>query len=321
MTEVNKQKDEGKLAIKNDRLKIILDFYKFVLGTFILGLTASIINLQIQNRELEIKELERLGTFIEYALEENIATRRRFSQYFATATRSNRIRKRWIEYDNLVEKEYISKEKEKQEKTALLKTLEKEHIEGKKVDNLELAQLQQHILSLETELTVARQESLGLKDINILIDYAKLEGYLASEDYRQADAETRRIMYRFSGLGNGYLGKSSIEQIPCKHIRKIDQLWMNYSADKFGFSMQKRIWEEEGNSIYFIDIIDNFGKRVGWYKNGKWLTTADLEYSLQAPPGHLPSRSPGSPEHGNLSEGWLVFWLLPGNSDASYCLN
>ncbi len=316
MTEVDKQKDEGKLTIENDKLKLILDFSKFVLGTFILGLTASIINLQIQNRELEIKELERLGTFIEYALEENIATRRRFSQYFATVTRSNIIRERWIDYDNILEKEYNSTKQEKKEKVELLKKLEEKQIRGKQIDSIELAQLQQHILSLETELTVARQENLGLK--NVLIDYIKLEEYLAAQDYRQADAETRKLMYQFSGLGDGYLGKSSIEQIPCKDIRKIDRLWMKYSGDKFGFSTQKRIWEEEGNSIYFID---KFGKRVGWYKNGNWLTTADLEYSLKASPGHLPSRSPGSPEHGDLSEGWMVFWLFPGNSDASYCLN
>ncbi len=316
MTEVDKQKDEGKLTIENDKLKLILDFSKFVLGTFILGLTASIINLQIQNRELEIKELERLGTFIEYALEENIATRRRFSQYFATVTRSNIIRERWIDYDNILEKEYNSTKQEKKEKVELLKKLEEKQIRGKQIDSIELAQLQQHILSLETELTVARQENLGLK--NVLIDYIKLEEYLAAQDYRQADAETRKLMYQFSGLGDGYLGKSSIEQIPCKDIRKIDRLWMKYSGNKFGFSTQRRIWVEEGNSISFID---KFGKRVGWYKNGNWLTTADLEYSLKASPGHLPSRSPGSPEHGDLSEGWMVFWLFPGNSDASYCLN
>lgn len=52
----------------NEKLKIWLGFAKFLLGTVFLGLVTTFVNNGIQNREIELKEIEQLGKFIDHAL-------------------------------------------------------------------------------------------------------------------------------------------------------------------------------------------------------------------------------------------------------------
>ncbi|HIK31890.1 MAG TPA: GUN4 domain-containing protein [Oscillatoriales cyanobacterium M59_W2019_021] len=50
---------------------------------------------------------------------------------------------------------------------------------------------------------------------------------------------------------------------------------MKYSGGRFGFGVQRRIWEE-------VD-------RLGWRRGTLWLPYADLTFDIAAPIGHLPS--------------------------------
>jgi hypothetical protein len=81
-------------------------FAKFFLGTFAVGIVTLIANHQIQERELEIKEQESVGHFLEQALTQDVGVRHRFAQYFATVTRSDKLRKRWESYLTVVQPEY-----------------------------------------------------------------------------------------------------------------------------------------------------------------------------------------------------------------------
>lgn len=119
--------------MNSEKLKTWLNFSKFFLGTFVLGIAAVLVNYHIQSQEvllkaeevklkkeefklatlektsaIELAELKSLGDYIDYALEEKVAIRRRFSQYFATVTRSPELRHRWEEYDKLVKLEFES---------------------------------------------------------------------------------------------------------------------------------------------------------------------------------------------------------------------
>ena len=47
-----------------EKLKEWLGFWKFFLGTFILGLATFLVNKDIQNREIEIKEQEQIAKYI-----------------------------------------------------------------------------------------------------------------------------------------------------------------------------------------------------------------------------------------------------------------
>ncbi len=142
--------------------------------------------------------------------------------------------------------------------------------------------------------------------------YAVLETFLAAKRFRDADEETRKIMLELTNRENeSWIDKSSIEKVSCQEIRTLDQLWKRYSHEQFGFTVQKAIFQSVGDT-------EAFGDAVGWRKNGNWLTTNDINYSLESPKGHLPSTS----REGSLTGGWLVWFFLSDSfSNIANCIN
>jgi serine/threonine protein kinase len=124
------------------------------------------------------------------------------------------------------------------------------------------------------------------------VDYGKLDRLLASEKWKEADKETKNKMLEAAGRTEEmWLRIEDIDQFPCEHLRTIDQLWVKYSNRRFGFSVQKRIYESLGGTREYDEKIwDAFGDRVGWRVNSKWLDYDDLKFNTKAPEGHLPSR-------------------------------
>jgi len=131
-----------------------------------------------------------------------------------------------------------------------------------------------------------------------------LEGlgkYLSTQDYKSADKETRRLMLLSAGRTQaGWIDQGGADKLSCSLLLEIDVLWRQYSKDRFGFGVQRSIFENSGRNT------EEFGRLVGWRENGQWLSNTSLEYSLKAPPGHLPSTT----RDGNLSGGWLVYPIL-----------
>jgi hypothetical protein len=120
---------------------------------------------------------------------------------------------------------------------------------------------------------------------------ARLQELLAAGRWKDADYETKSIMLKVSGLGQeGKLNKEHLENFPCENLRTIDQLWMQYSNDRFGFSVQKRLFESVGGKPGVDDykIYCRFGESVGWLVRNCWLSESDLMLTLDAPYGHLP---------------------------------
>jgi hypothetical protein len=153
------------------------------------------------------------------------------------------------------------------------------------------------------------------------VDYATLGRLLSTGDFVKADEETSRILLQITGnLQKSHNDPISASQIDCNIYKTIDQLWQEASKDasgnsKFGFSIQRRIYQEVGN-------VEKLGERVGWRKNGDWLTLDNLVNDLrQAPPGHFPSKFRGALAKPSLSSGWMVWSLLPGNSTANCLTN
>jgi len=115
------------------------------------------------------------------------------------------------------------------------------------------------------------------------IDYTKLRDLLAAGNWIGANLETGNILLSIACSRKGrWLDSESIERIPCQDLRIIDQLWVNYSNGRFGFSVQKRIWKSVNANV------NQFGKRVGWRVKSSWIKYADFKFSLNAPEGHLP---------------------------------
>ena len=88
----------------------------------------------------------------------------------------------------------------------------------------------------------------------------------------------------------GWLDADSIKKFPCEDLRIIDKLWVKYSKGKFGFSVQKEIYESLGGTEeYNGKAIEDFCKRIGWKKGGKLVYYSELTFDLQsAPQAHLP---------------------------------
>lgn len=131
--------------------------------------------------------------------------------------------------------------------------------------------------------------------------YSQLCYFLAAGKWREADEETSRVMLKVANREQqGYLDVDDIRNFPCRDLRIIDQLWVNYSNGRFGFSVQKRIWIEVGGK-YFIKYKDNnkieilettyleFSDRVGWRRDGSWLDYDQIAFTLDAPAGQFPS--------------------------------
>ncbi len=81
------------------------------------------------------------------------------------------------------------------------------------------------------------------------IDYSRLRNFLAAGEWEKANKETTIIL-----LTIGF------SQIPEADIRTIDKLWLDYSYNRFGFSVQKRILNKLNEDLFEL------GRKVGWVK-------------------------------------------------------
>ncbi|WP_331271326.1 GUN4 domain-containing protein [Dolichospermum circinale] len=125
------------------------------------------------------------------------------------------------------------------------------------------------------------------------MDYRKLQDLLAAGKWKEADEETARVMLAVGKWGKkGHLSTEDIDNFPCEDLRTIDQLWVKYSNGRFGFSVQKRIYQSLGGTrTYDEKIWDAFADKVGWIKGGYWLDDSDMTditFDIKAPEGHLP---------------------------------
>jgi eukaryotic-like serine/threonine-protein kinase len=134
------------------------------------------------------------------------------------------------------------------------------------------------------------------------MDYINLRNLLAAKNWKEADEETARVMLKVAGKETarvmlkvagrekvGWLDTESIEKFPCEDLRTIDQLWVEYSNGRFGFSVQKRIYQSLGGTReYNSEVWKKFGDKVGWRKKNEWLYYKDLTFSERAPAAHLP---------------------------------
>lgn len=126
-----------------------------------------------------------------------------------------------------------------------------------------------------------------MSEVELLSDvganYTHLRDLLADGKWKEADEETRRVTLKVAHRENqGWLNEDSINKLPCTDLRTVDQLWVEYSQGRFGFSVQKRIYEEVGRDW------EKMGDLVGWRIKGTWLSISSLTYNTDAPRGHLP---------------------------------
>lgn len=155
---------------------------------------------------------------------------------------------------------------------------------------------------------------------SIDLKYNRLLNYLASASWREADEETYRLMITTVGKEEGqWFDRADLEKFPCEDLRTIDRLWLQYSRTpeypegKWGFSVQKRIWQECGSPMGYNYNWEKFGDRVGWRKiRPNWLFYKP--HLQKSPPGQLPwlmNCEPGNMERVLTDEDvidWVGLW-------------
>ncbi len=116
------------------------------------------------------------------------------------------------------------------------------------------------------------------------ITLEKLQGYLQSKDFENANKETEVLLFQISNFPGTKkrFDRGDSQQLDCQGLKPIDMLWKKSSKNRFGLSIQKDI-------LLDVQTWDKFAEKVGWKHNGKLLEDrSQLIYDLSAPIGHLP---------------------------------
>ncbi len=125
--------------------------------------------------------------------------------------------------------------------------------------------------------------------------YDHLQRLLAAQQWQAADQETRAALLKLYHLNvEAQLQTEQIRDLPCTDLRLIDQLWTKYSRGRFGFSVQKAIWQKYDRRFWNkADVWQAFADRVGWrthnlFVDNHWKRYNEITFNLNAPAGHLP---------------------------------
>lgn len=81
------------------------------------------------------------------------------------------------------------------------------------------------------------------------------------------------------------------KSLSCSELSSINELWLKYSNYRFGYSVQREIWEQNKlNGKY-----DDFAEFVGWKRDSNYafntndpILNTDLDAPTKAPLGHFP---------------------------------
>lgn len=157
----------------------------------------------------------------------------------------------------------------------------------------DLAEILSELHSLRNKVTNLEEKLKLVSDIN---RYSQLQEFLKAGNFKEADQETSRVILDAVNRSRDDLTPNDMKQLPCTILQVIDKLWRDYSSDRFGFSIQLRLYTEVGGSLDTLraqnmGILEKYGDRVGWRKNGKWQgdNYPNWDFSLSAPEGSLPA--------------------------------
>ena len=111
-----------------------------------------------------------------------------------------------------------------------------------------------------SQFTKLEREVQALQEVEeSTIKYARLKNWLSKKKWKEADRETWAILCQLAGKQKGNpLFHYDIKKLPREDLKMLDLLWSNYSKGRFGFSVQKRIYDEVNGEYH------RFCDRIGW---------------------------------------------------------
>ena len=129
------------------------------------------------------------------------------------------------------------------------------------------------------------------------VEYRKLRDLLKAKKWKDADEETHKRMLEVAGRdsqGIRFLRREDVENFPCQDLGTIDKLWVKHSDGKFGFSVQKQIYQDlggTGTKDYDYKVWLSFQDKVGWHWIG--IEHYDVSYSDSNLENHYIGHLPG----------------------------
>lgn len=183
----------------------------------------------------------------------------------------------------------------------------------------QLSQLGAQLTAIQTQLgqlpelatkVAGIEESLML--VSDIYRYQPLKKYLEVGNFRQADTETVRVIQAILGRDDlEEIGPELVENFPCNALQTIDRLWRKYSRDRFGFSRQLETYQGVGGTLESTiaqdrDLVEAWGKELGWRENNAWVKCRDLPYTLEAPIGCHPAQWWNSPYGSKMTNFFLA---------------
>jgi hypothetical protein len=132
--------------------------------------------------------------------------------------------------------------------------------------------------------TIGLMESQNKLLSNVGIDYTPLFDLLVARQWKAADEKTALVMLEIADrVKDGWLREIDITNFPILDLQTIDSLWVKHSQERFGFSVQSRIWQNvDGDYAKFSDAVE-------WRLNYTWQKYSSLTFKVDAPVGHLPA--------------------------------
>jgi hypothetical protein len=171
------------------------------------------------------------------------------------------------------------------------------------MDSQEYLDLITRLEAIEAKLEAFIQQGLveriaRLEDVLPLITdvdrYQRLQNLLKTGKLREADEETLAVILQQAGTDDREeLTPEAVRRFPCSVLRVIDRLWITYTGGRFGFSVQRRLYQEVGGSLETALAQDGaflrkLGDRVGWRQDDQWKTLDQATYTLDDPAGCYP---------------------------------
>ena len=133
-------------------------------------------------------------------------------------------------------------------------------------------------------------------------DFMPLANALMAGEFKEADQLTRDLLIFIAGPGarsRKYVYFTEVVNIPSTDLRNMERLWLKYSEGKFGYTVQKRIFDvtAKGDFETFCDkidwnLMDNSDLKNPLKRKRRWFGNDEFIYELDAAPkGHLPLTS------------------------------
>lgn len=170
-------------------------------------------------------------------------------------------------------------------------------------------------LQLSTQLSEVLQRVTELEEKLMLVAdvyrYEKLQKYLATGNWFEADLETVKLIADIAGKEIKDLTPEDIRKFPCNELRVLDRLWLKYSHERFGFSVQLDAYQSVGGNLDTTikqerNIVEKWGDKLGWRVKSQWRKCDELDYSLTAPVGCHPSQWWNSPYGSKMTNYFLA---------------